>query len=97
VLELEQHEVWALFKLLDDNKDGTVSYDEFLGGAVRMKGAARAVDSILIMHEQNNVKRMLRTINEKISQVGKRGTEELAHSQPLQDSVALLRAAASAS
>merc|ERR1711865_110626 len=56
VLQLEIHEVSALFAVLDDNGDGEVSLDEFLGGAMRMKGDARALDSIAIMHEQNKIR-----------------------------------------
>merc|ERR550525_829920 len=55
LLELEVYEVTALFNILDDNADGTVSYDEFLAGAMRLKGNARAVDLISIMHEQRKV------------------------------------------
>eukprot|EP00928_Gymnodinium_smaydae_P031477 TRINITY_DN23088_c0_g1_i1.p1 TRINITY_DN23088_c0_g1~~TRINITY_DN23088_c0_g1_i1.p1 ORF type:complete len:656 (+),score=147.58 TRINITY_DN23088_c0_g1_i1:99-1970(+) len=55
VMELEIYEVMGLYRLLDDDGDGTVSYDEFLGGAVRLKGNARAIDSILIMHEQRKL------------------------------------------
>jgi len=55
-LQLEIYEVIALFNLLDDNEDGTVSCEEFLGGAVRLKGNARAIDSILLMHEQNRIR-----------------------------------------
>eukprot|EP00438_Fugacium_kawagutii_P008172 Skav214666 [mRNA] locus=scaffold923:239124:241350:+ [translate_table: standard] len=51
-LELEIHEAYTLFNLLDDDGDGEVSYDEFLHSALRLKGNARAIDSIMIMHEQ---------------------------------------------
>lgn len=69
VLELEIYEVLGLFKLLDDNADGTVSYEEFLGGAVRLKGNARAIDSILIMHEQHKMNRTLRGLRKKIEAI----------------------------
>ena len=51
-LELEIHEAYTLFTLLDDDLDGEVSYEEFLHSALRLKGNARAIDSIMIMHEQ---------------------------------------------
>merc|ERR1719399_2309969 len=54
VLELEVYEVTALFNLLDDG-NGSISCDEFIGGAMRLKGNARAIDSISIMHEQNKI------------------------------------------
>merc|ERR1712151_25036 len=71
VLELEVYEVMALFRLLDDNKDGTVSYEEFLGGTVRLKGNARAIDSILIMHEQNKIAQSVDAINERLVGISK--------------------------
>eukprot|EP00931_Biecheleriopsis_adriatica_P029455 TRINITY_DN17484_c0_g1_i2.p1 TRINITY_DN17484_c0_g1~~TRINITY_DN17484_c0_g1_i2.p1 ORF type:complete len:163 (+),score=38.86 TRINITY_DN17484_c0_g1_i2:125-613(+) len=69
-LELEIYEVVALFKLLDDNSDGTVSCEEFLGGAVRLKGNARAIDSILIMHEQNRLMKEVEMISKRVSGLG---------------------------
>ena len=51
-LELEIHEAYTLFSLLDDDRDGEISYEEFLHSALRLKGNARAIDSIMIMHEQ---------------------------------------------
>lgn len=68
-LELEIYEVMALFNLLDDNSDGTVSCEEFLGGAVRLKGNARAIDSILIMHEQNKISRRLEEMERAMKQL----------------------------
>merc|ERR1711948_236408 len=68
-LELEVFEVVGLFKLLDDNGDGTVSYEEFLGGAVRLKGNARAIDSILIMHEQHKIFREINIIKTKLEAI----------------------------
>jgi len=55
VLELEVYEVSALFNLLVD-ETGSISCEEFIGGAMRLKGNARAVDSITIMHEQHLIK-----------------------------------------
>lgn len=54
-LELEIHEAYTLFNLLDDDRDGEVSYEEFLHSALRLKGNARAIDSIMIMHEQAKI------------------------------------------
>merc|ERR1711972_110062 len=71
VLELEIFEVLGLFRLLDDNSDGTVSYEEFLGGAVRLKGNARAIDSILIMHEQNKMLWNLRILQKRVDEIYK--------------------------
>lgn len=61
VLELEVYEVTALFNLLDDGNEA-ISCEEFIGGAMRLKGNARAIDSITMMHEQH-------MLSEKVHQV----------------------------
>eukprot|EP00747_Dinoflagellata_sp_TGD_P205849 gnl/TRDRNA2_/TRDRNA2_79596_c2_seq1.p1 gnl/TRDRNA2_/TRDRNA2_79596_c2~~gnl/TRDRNA2_/TRDRNA2_79596_c2_seq1.p1 ORF type:complete len:147 (-),score=31.77 gnl/TRDRNA2_/TRDRNA2_79596_c2_seq1:70-510(-) len=52
VLELEAHEVEGLVRMLDDNADGKVSMQEFVDGAMRLKGSARGIDAIAILHGQ---------------------------------------------
>lgn len=54
LMGLELYEVETLFNVLDDG-DGEISYNEFIGGCLRLKGAARAVDAVMIMHEQNRI------------------------------------------
>jgi hypothetical protein len=53
-LGLEEHEVVGVFGVLDDG-DGRVSHEEFIAGCMRITGGARAIDSVLIMHEQNKM------------------------------------------
>eukprot|EP00930_Biecheleria_cincta_P029945 TRINITY_DN20777_c0_g2_i1.p1 TRINITY_DN20777_c0_g2~~TRINITY_DN20777_c0_g2_i1.p1 ORF type:complete len:616 (-),score=112.55 TRINITY_DN20777_c0_g2_i1:236-2083(-) len=52
LLEIEIHEVEPLFDLLDDG-DGQVTISEFCNGIMRLKGQARALDVISIMHDAN--------------------------------------------
>lgn len=54
-LGLEQHEVSAIFAVLNDGNSPGVSHDEFIGGCMRLAGGARAIDSVLIMHEQTKI------------------------------------------
>eukprot|EP00931_Biecheleriopsis_adriatica_P067331 TRINITY_DN41488_c0_g1_i1.p1 TRINITY_DN41488_c0_g1~~TRINITY_DN41488_c0_g1_i1.p1 ORF type:complete len:568 (-),score=77.90 TRINITY_DN41488_c0_g1_i1:168-1871(-) len=42
-LELEPHDLVDLFHMIDDG-DGEISVDEFLEGAVRLRGSARSID-----------------------------------------------------
>eukprot|EP00931_Biecheleriopsis_adriatica_P017694 TRINITY_DN12595_c0_g2_i1.p1 TRINITY_DN12595_c0_g2~~TRINITY_DN12595_c0_g2_i1.p1 ORF type:complete len:621 (+),score=147.68 TRINITY_DN12595_c0_g2_i1:41-1903(+) len=42
-LELEYHDMMGLFELLDDG-DGQISLDEFMEGALRLKGQAKSAD-----------------------------------------------------
>lgn len=61
MIELEVYEVTALFNLLDDG-DGEISFEEFLGGVLRMKGNARSIDAIAIMHEQHKLAKALESV-----------------------------------
>eukprot|EP00927_Polykrikos_kofoidii_P076999 TRINITY_DN73998_c0_g1_i1.p1 TRINITY_DN73998_c0_g1~~TRINITY_DN73998_c0_g1_i1.p1 ORF type:complete len:860 (-),score=120.17 TRINITY_DN73998_c0_g1_i1:81-2570(-) len=40
-----------LFRLLDTDGSGRVSFEEFLGGALRLNGSAKAVDLLTVMQE----------------------------------------------
>ncbi|CAE7742282.1 Kcnd3 [Symbiodinium sp. CCMP2456] len=66
-LELEIHEAYTLFSLLDDDQDGEVSYEEFLHSALRLKGNARAIDSIMIMHEQVKMHDALKRLSDMVT------------------------------
>ncbi len=53
-LHLEQHEVIGIFSVLDDG-DGIVTHEEFIQAIMRITGGARAIDSVLIMHELHKI------------------------------------------
>merc|ERR1711862_712541 len=40
-----------LFDLLDVSGDGTISFDEFLNGCLRVKGTAKALDLLVLSRE----------------------------------------------
>merc|ERR1712118_212968 len=46
IIGLEMHEIKGLFTVLDDG-DGVISYQEFVGGCMRLKGNARALTRFL--------------------------------------------------
>jgi len=50
MLDLEVHEAKILFTLLD-NGDGLVTYDELCEGALRLKGQARSMDIVCVLHD----------------------------------------------
>jgi len=68
VLELEMYEVTALYNLLDDG-EGEVSFEEFLSGAMRLKGNARAIDAITIAHEQHKIKAKISDLSEGVEKL----------------------------
>mmetsp|Transcript_52088 Transcript_52088/g.97792 ORF Transcript_52088/g.97792 Transcript_52088/m.97792 type:complete len:706 (-) Transcript_52088:67-2184(-) len=52
-LDLDQAEV--LFELLDISGDGKISCDEFLRGCLRLRGAAKAIDLLILSREVNQL------------------------------------------
>eukprot|EP00931_Biecheleriopsis_adriatica_P056222 TRINITY_DN33306_c0_g1_i1.p1 TRINITY_DN33306_c0_g1~~TRINITY_DN33306_c0_g1_i1.p1 ORF type:complete len:230 (-),score=33.36 TRINITY_DN33306_c0_g1_i1:28-717(-) len=47
-LELEPHDLVHLFHMIDDG-DGEISIDEFMNGAMRLRGLARSIDVAQVM------------------------------------------------
>eukprot|EP00930_Biecheleria_cincta_P096507 TRINITY_DN88346_c0_g1_i1.p1 TRINITY_DN88346_c0_g1~~TRINITY_DN88346_c0_g1_i1.p1 ORF type:complete len:593 (+),score=104.24 TRINITY_DN88346_c0_g1_i1:62-1840(+) len=68
VLEIEIHEVEPLFDLLDDG-DGAVTIQEFCQGVMRLKGQARALDVVSVMHDANIIMNQGRDIKQVLQRV----------------------------
>lgn len=66
ILEIEVHEVEPLFDLLDDG-DGEVTIKEFCQGIMRLKGQARALDVISIMHDANMIMTQCREMKRSLA------------------------------
>jgi len=65
ILELDVSEATHLFAMLDDG-DGMVSLDEFLKGAIRLKGNARSQDVITVMHDLTKLSNHLRQVHDDV-------------------------------
>jgi len=50
-LELDVHDAWTFFKLLDTDEGHTIEIEEFIMGCMRLRGPAKALDVARIMHE----------------------------------------------
>jgi hypothetical protein len=61
-LELDEDDIRALFDIITD-EDGEADYDEFLVGAMKLKSNARVFDTIQLMHEQLQIRRILENID----------------------------------
>jgi len=64
VLELEPYEVMTLHDIL--SREGGVPVDEFLEGALRMKGPARSIDLIQTIHNQHTMIEQLNELQIKV-------------------------------
>lgn len=62
-LDIDVHESAALFHLMD-NGDGEVTLEEFVGGIMRCKGQARAIDQVAMRAD-------LKTLDTKISKISR--------------------------
>jgi len=65
-LELEIYEVNALFDILDDGEGG-VNFEDFQEAALKLKGTARAVDTIQIMHQQQKLRASMHDIEQRVA------------------------------
>lgn len=65
---LEIDEVIALFGVLSSD-DGLADYEEMLVGAMKMKGSARAIDTVQIMHQQLQTHRALVNLTESLQHI----------------------------
>jgi hypothetical protein len=53
-LDLDPNETLTMFTLMDTDSSGTLSYDEFLTGVMKMKGHAKGVDIFTLMYDHRN-------------------------------------------
>jgi len=65
-LELDTHETQNLFFMLDDG-DGAVTAEEFVKGAIRLKGVARSQDVVSIMHDFTRLHKSIDTLKKQLS------------------------------
>jgi len=70
-LELDPLSATDLFNLLDDG-DGTVSVQEFVRGALRLKGQARSSDVVSIMHDCEKVLQRMSGVEAAVEALGTR-------------------------
>jgi len=78
-LDLGLEEVRALFTVLSAD-DGVAHYEEFLAGAMKLKGSARTMDTVQILHHQQNMRRELHTQTTLLMAEVQRGFELIASS-----------------
>lgn len=58
-INVDPREANMLFTLIDDDNSGTIDYEEWVCGCMRIRGAARAIDTILLLHEVVETRRDL--------------------------------------
>lgn len=67
-LDLQSSDAENLFNLLDDG-DGSISYQEFLSGAKRLKGGAQSIDLVTLMRECGNMHNDIRQLSSTVEKM----------------------------
>jgi len=64
---------WQIFRLIDSNKDGSVTLDEFISGLLTMKGSAKAIDVKTIGYdigkEFRRMKRRMQHVDQQLKEI----------------------------
>jgi len=72
-IDVDIDEAQALFVILDHDQSGQIDYNEFVFGALRLRGAARAFDVMLLSHDNRqavfNLMRRFDRIESKCEQI----------------------------
>merc|ERR1712080_448889 len=50
-LDIDTHDAWTLFKLLDTDDSDSIDIEELVLGCLRLKGPARSMDMARLMYE----------------------------------------------
>jgi len=85
VLELDISEVKSLFYMLD-NGDGSISYQEFINGVMRLKGQARSMDVIAVMTDCRKIITKLDALTDRLERVEEDLEEEVERQEEWFDS-----------
>jgi len=62
-IDVEPSEAKCLFDLLDLDNSGEISADEFLSGAMRLRGPAKALDLAVLVNEVRQIDKQLRALS----------------------------------
>eukprot|EP00929_Paragymnodinium_shiwhaense_P079860 TRINITY_DN41628_c0_g2_i1.p1 TRINITY_DN41628_c0_g2~~TRINITY_DN41628_c0_g2_i1.p1 ORF type:complete len:585 (-),score=90.57 TRINITY_DN41628_c0_g2_i1:50-1804(-) len=84
--DIEFRDIELAFHMIDKSGDGRISADELCRELARMKGVARSVDIVTIIHALGRVEILMDNINKGLAKTGAT-TEDAAPGQVLQNSV----------
>merc|ERR1712032_544876 len=69
MLEIDAYDVSRLFQLLDDG-DGAITIDEWMDGVARLKGGAKSIDLITVLHENKRLSQNVLALGEAVEKIG---------------------------
>jgi Ca2+-binding EF-hand superfamily protein len=65
-MELQTNDLDTMFKLIDENGDGAITFDELMHGIARLKGSARSIDLLTLHKDHRTVMTHVQNINENL-------------------------------
>lgn len=69
--QLEIQDAYTLFQLLDRDGQQHIDINKFIQGCLRLKGAARSIDSALMLREQDRLKSRMLKLQDYILDIGR--------------------------
>merc|ERR1712083_578712 len=58
-LNLEIERAWDIFRIIDRDRSGTVSIEEFVGGCLRLRGPAKTMDLAQVTYDMKSFQQKL--------------------------------------
>jgi len=65
-MDIDVHDAWTLFSLLDNDNTDDIDIDEFVMGCLRLKGVAKAVDIIKVHFETRGLTKKVHTLQREL-------------------------------
>jgi len=73
-LGISSSDVWVLFRLLDEDRDGVIDIEEFCDGIMRLKGEAKSFDINCMIYENRamlkNTAKFMQFVEERFGDIG---------------------------
>lgn len=69
ILGLPEHDIKEMFQLIDTDKDGTLTIEEFIWGVKRMKGAAKGKDLVKMLSFLKSTKRKVTKLTSRVDRM----------------------------
>jgi len=70
ILDVDVYEVVQLFRLLDKDGDGMVTFDEFSKGITRLRGGAKSIDLISVLRQNAEMSNAVQSLAKAVHRMG---------------------------
>eukprot|EP00929_Paragymnodinium_shiwhaense_P103177 TRINITY_DN6648_c0_g5_i1.p1 TRINITY_DN6648_c0_g5~~TRINITY_DN6648_c0_g5_i1.p1 ORF type:complete len:719 (-),score=134.08 TRINITY_DN6648_c0_g5_i1:115-2271(-) len=81
--EIEVKDADLVFQMVDFNGDGRLSVEDLVRGFARLKGPAKAMDVVTVVHGANRLESLLVTVDERLQDLERRAHDPAVMTQAL--------------